>query len=249
LDAFPNLRALYLYETKSIDIVCKNVNNQLRSLTIFDENDQLKNIVSYLNNLENLDLHIYKSPSEKLNLDQLVNLKYLYINNIKTVSISSFLIKNLKNLVNLCIESFNFEENYCFNDLSNLECLQIWESEIRMLKSPKFQFPTNLRELQLDKNKLSELNFKIEDEFLPTKLKVLRLSGNEFDVLSEGFFSSLKYLKEIDLSANRIKRLDKNVFRGLGELRKLNLSGNPLIDVEATLADLKQDNNLLKIKF
>lgn len=244
MNVFPNLEHLY-WQISDIDdysdFMSQKV-NILHTLKIEDCNIlSFNDMIEKLTNLEVLQVDFISWPTEQLQLDKLVNLKYLDLSGTFNNCLLS--LKNLRDLVVLNLYNCTLEEN-CFEDLSNLESLFLYK--VNNVKLSTFKSLPKLKQLYLIDCDISEIDFSAQNEFLPN-LKYLGLKCNQVAHLSEATFSSLKSLKYLDLSDNHIRKLDVNVFNGLGNLFYLNLSGNPLNRIEETLENLKKLN--IKIVF
>lgn len=67
------------------------------------------------------------------------------------------------------------------------------------------------------------------------RLKILVLSGNEFNTLTTGCFRGLKRLKRLYLDNAQIKFIEKNTFLGVNELRLLSLRYNLLTSIHSDI--------------
>jgi Leucine-rich repeat (LRR) protein len=233
---FPNLR--HLYWTMNIgdgifngECHCQNYHT-LKTLQInsYDAILNLNNISDKFINLECLELNRFQT--DNIQIDQLVNLKYLYLffspNNNLSLS-----VKQLKNLERVKFSNCKLDDD-CFEDLSYLE--DIFLFKVNNLKNLTFKCLTKLKYLHIFQSDITELDFRINNMHLPN-LCVLCLANNNIEYLKERNFGDFKSLKVLDLSNNKIRKRDKNIFNGLDNLIYLNLTGNPLDDVEKTLAD------------
>jgi Leucine-rich repeat (LRR) protein len=101
-----------------------------------------------------------------------------------------------------------------------------------MLAPDVFAKFTNLRVLHLSANKLERVS---ECAFNGLNhLENLFLDGNEIAHLSPTNFSQFTHLKVLYLSNNNLKRIPPNTFSGLNQLEKLYLDGNKLKRVDNT---------------
>jgi Leucine-rich repeat (LRR) protein len=245
---FPNLRHLYwnldYYEQNDhseFKFQCTNFNT-LQTLKIISNNFfGLNNIFNNLLNLENLHIDCFNFSPEKLQLNQLLNLKYMLIRCQDRMNPISLTIKNLKNLEFLYLEGFDLDDD-CFDGLSNLEYLFL--NDVKKFSFQNFNCLQKLIHLLIIQSDLSKLDLSIQNVCLPN-LQYLYLMNNKIEVLKDGVFSGLKSLRRLDLSNNQLRKLNKNVFNGLDNLDDLDLSGNPLDDVGTTLIDLKFDLKLI----
>ena len=106
-----------------------------------------------------------------------------------------------------------------FNDLSNLESLNLDSNQIFTLK--KVQFNSKLTKLSIQFNFISDLN-----EINSTSLRYLHLSNNRIQEIN--LISLLPNLEHLDLSKNRLIKIQETSFKGLKQLKNFNLSFNKL---------------------
>jgi Leucine-rich repeat (LRR) protein len=202
------------------------------------------NWFTHLTNLNVLHIHFNKIPSQQINFDSLVNLKYISLINSSDTVISTPKLC-LQNLVNFRISGgFLIEDSRIFEGIKNLEVLDLF-LVLPCLKLALFKNLNFLKELKVQNNGIKEIDLgmskeSMEESFLPC-LETLELANNEIEDLGQLFFSSLKVLKYLNLRNNKIRNLDIDNMR-LSSLRKLDLFGNPLDNVELTLARLKDLN-------
>ncbi|KAK3576931.1 hypothetical protein CHS0354_017608 [Potamilus streckersoni] len=125
------------------------------------------------------------------------------------------------------IRWFNFSWNVV---LFNLTIFRASQNSLEYI-SPKFLMSMpNLRELRLDRNNLSTMQYlsDFEDIFLKKEaLEYLDISWNSFSFLPWKLFVSVPYLKELYLQGNRILYFHVET-RYLYSLRVLDLSENGL---------------------
>ncbi|CAO1298258.1 unnamed protein product [Diamesa serratosioi] len=86
----------------------------------------------------------------------------------------------------------------------------------------------NLEFLQLRENRLAFV--PIDAISILTKLKVIDLSSNEIQEISNGVFDNNLNLEEIQLNFNKIKFLGLTLFNGLTKLNYVNLNNNICIN-------------------
>ncbi len=95
------------------------------------------------------------------------------------------------------------------------------------LNEDAFQPITSTRELHLVFSSLKELNdATLFNDF--TNLKLLNLSHNSLEELSDGMFDFLPKLTVLDLSFNKLRRLPHNVFDVVEKLESLHVNDNEL---------------------
>lgn len=127
----------------------------------------------------------------------------------------------------------------CLNMLTYPSVFQDQSWSNQNLSSVPLDLDTRLRRLDLSNNFITQLHTLA----LPN-LKLLDLSSNQLDLISEGAFENLVRLEHLNLSRNRLNiHLGSNskAFESLGRLRSLDVSKNGLRDDEVEL--------LLKNKF
>jgi hypothetical protein len=93
------------------------------------------------------------------------------------------------------------------------------------LLQPPAHLESDTRELYLDRNKIRELNARLQPLAL---LEKLDLSNNELLVLTDHSFVNLTRLHTLILSYNRIRCIESLAFVGLARLRMLSLHSNNL---------------------
>lgn len=77
------------------------------------------------------------------------------------------------------------------------------------------------------------LNREILNEKYPSLIKQdsINLSNNDIEIILQGTFNRLEFLKSIDLSKNKIKELNLQLFIGLKNLTEINLQNNNLENI------------------
>ncbi|CAF1660713.1 unnamed protein product [Rotaria magnacalcarata] len=254
-----SLRSLKLINLNLIEI--KN-----QTFIKFRKLEQLSIIKAHIKSIEP-DGFQALSSLRSLNLDQ---------NNLNDSSWNS-LMKYLPNLVTLCLSQNNF--NYLKNihlkylkilDLSSnglqyidrnifhsLEKLYLQNNEINSLQLTFLLALKNLKELNLDFNRLTFLPEKIFQ--INSNLAYLSLQGNDLNYLTNYSFYGLKNLIHLNLARNRLQfAWNQKPFQYLNSLRILNLDRNLHMNItKNTLEDLSmnlfelsiQNCNLTKVNF
>lgn len=124
---------------------------------------------------------------------------YLGHNNIKQLRASDF--GGLNGIEELAMSSCGMEatEAYTFSTLTNLRTLELWKNKLRRIPSK-----------------------------LPSNVEVLKLGNNRIQVLCEADFEGLVKLKVLDLQNNRISRIHSSVLSSALRLESLILDSNRL---------------------
>ncbi|XP_065222752.1 protein toll-like [Planococcus citri] len=236
-------------------------------------NDQLEikcstyNESDYINLIEEIKL---KSTFNQLviehcrvpNLSFFEYLRILNIRSVKNVSFHSstesptyFNSNHFEKLT--FVETLNLQDNHIvelaeqiFNDLDNLEELNLSGNELKSLPVKLFEPLKKLRRLNLQRNNFMNLNENIL-RYIPAltylnlcdnhlnyvstslfnsayNLTVLKLCNNNITILENGVFENLQFLNETDLSDNKLTSLPGNLFDKCGNLKILKLNGNSL---------------------
>jgi hypothetical protein len=211
----------------------------------YQKNIDSKNIILETYNFKELPLDLEKLKinyylNEKLNLEELLNLKELTFYNIENPDISIELPKNLKKLEIIDIENFDFN-----NLPENLESIKIKNYKGKIDEIFK-HLPLNIKKIKIVNTKLSNYDFVYK---FPN-LKVLKLKRTGFiDIVNNlpDFIEKLSLVGDYDYYEINIINYPKN-------LHTLNLSSydinNLYIDNES-LKSLKitvcGTNKIIKI--
>lgn len=110
------------------------------------------------------------------------------------------------------------------NNLRNLRVLLLGGNLFKTLPYCIFEKLRNLRALYLNDGKLTNLYNGIFNGLI--QLECLDLSNNNLSSLHETTFNKLYKLKELNLSANKFELLPDNIFLNLTNLEKLDLNYN-----------------------
>lgn len=207
------LKLSKLYDLKNL------IEIEIESCSLVDLDETSLNNLSSLQVLKISDSIGYsKKPSLRIDLNHLVNLKWLEIYNFwistlisKQGSNSLVYVKFFKCGLKTDILSSLF-------DLSELKHLEITEPKC---SSQIVNWGIIVQLDKLEKLNLKNANVKVIDFHFSESLEYLDLSGNRLEEINEGVFLHLKRLKHLDLSRNQLNRLDENVFDGLENLEVL----------------------------
>ena len=123
---------------------------------------------------------------------------------------------------------YNFKRinSNTFTGLNKLEILYLNDNQIKVIDERLFENLSNLKELDLFRNKLKRIDSNTFKRI--TKLEKLTLGANQIEVIDERSFESLTNLKELILYGNQPKRIDSNTFKGLTKLEQLYLNSNQI---------------------
>lgn len=150
-------------------------------------------------------------------------LENLYLNG-NSIKLTNFLQKGGRQLKFLDLSEnqiVDITENSF--KLSNLKFLNLSDNKIVRINKNGFNGLIKLRELNLSKNNLSELN-KLTFSQGMTSLKRLDLSKNNLTTT----IINAPYLIDLNMKNNEITEIVTNAFRGCPILENLNLSGNKI---------------------
>ena len=115
------------------------------------------------------------------------------------------------------------EINSIFKRLSNLKKIIYNGNKIKSINKNSFQELSNLENLDLMNNQITEINFLNN----LTMLKELVLCGNKLDTIDFYSFQDLFNLVKLYLNRNQITRINrKEGFKGLTKLKQLYLGDN-----------------------
>lgn len=129
-------------------------------------------------------------------------------------------VSNLKKFPNRIFETFR-----------QIEAVTLNSANIHTLHNTTFDNATNLKELHLKLNKLTEVT-----EFVfknAAKLEQLDLSGNEIENIEDKAFGGLQNLRTLKLNGNLLKILRHHTFDDLDNLEYLHLYSNRLETIES----------------
>uniref|UniRef100_H2YIX6 LRRCT domain-containing protein n=1 Tax=Ciona savignyi TaxID=51511 RepID=H2YIX6_CIOSA len=185
-------------------------------------------------------LYLYRNnvtngPTTNSNLEQLVNLRKLdmHHNDLKSFPIG---LPSTLQLIYFQKNDIKYIGRNSLNGLSNLNELHLDENNItnKGLSPVAFKDATSLMELVLTNNLLTAV-----PEGLPASLRVLRLDNNMIQHVSINSLRPLTRLIRLDLSANAIQQtfVEPRAFSGLIRLQTLDISSNQLAQIPKDLPD------------
>ena len=209
-------------------------------------------------NLQNNNIHNFKSVWFKLNSPTLKKIQFSYTDynewDSVTARTSPSGLKSLEHFEMTRAPIFLVSKRF-FSGFSNLKCINFEESAIKKIESGSFDDLVQLEELVLRENCLTRLD---KDLFVHLKkLKTLDISGNllkkfnphqmihsdclenlsigdnNFTIRSgTSIFTKLATLKVLEIEGLNIKKLDKSMFVGLVGLKSLCLDFNSIKCIE-----------------
>ena len=237
-----------------------------KNLILFIDSNTFKS----LRNLEELDLSFNSVEDLPANcLRNMTNLRILYLNANRIKVLSNDLFSGLDvfelNLSNNLLEEL--QEKLFFNlTLSvqnyktNSKVLHFSNNKISIISHKFYYFSVSnfkgLTILNLTKNNISSLNFIRNNTFL-RRLKILDLSDNKIEYLTQNDFKIFSSLEHIHLSNNRIKSFGRDTF-SINSLEGLYINHQSfdsnftfdMKDVAKNVEELDLSNNFLtNIKF
>lgn len=272
-----------LPELKYVDLT----HNFLRNISenVFTFLPKLLQLDLMYNHLEHLTFKIFKHASNesmplRLNishnristLDGEIN-SFLYIYSIDATSnylndsqSFRYLGYSLKELI-LRRNSFTILNNHAFNDLYNLDWLDISYNNLTMLRRRCFQGLTSLQKLELNNNHINQLqsdqfadlrNLRIlnlahnrlrslpREIFVHTRIEYLDLSNNFFTIWPANSLSDIGFtLRHVKIQSNEIEYLEPNMFINTQYVYTLNLARNKLTVIpDSTFSYLSNLTNL-----
>lgn len=261
--------------------------NLLRNISenVFTFLPQLMQLDLMHNHLEHLTFKIFKHASNEsqplhLNishnrltmLDGEIN-SFLYIRSIDATAnylndSQSFrnLGYSLKELI-LRKNSFTTLNNHAFNELYNLDWLDVSFNNLSVLRRRCFQGLANLQKLELNNNHINQLqtdqfadlrNLRVlnlahnrirslpREIFVHTRIEYLDLSNNQLTLWPANSLSDIGFtLRNVRMAANEIEYLEPNMFINTQYVYTLDLSKNKLVVIpDNTFSYLSNLTNL-----
>lgn len=111
--------------------------------------------------------------------------------------------------------------------LTNLQKIHLAQCKINHIAEDAFAYLTNLIELDLSYNNLTQVPIKALEHLKPS-LRKLILSGNQIQSIEPNTFAGFSQLMYLDLSHNQIQHLKPGALNGLASLNELKLNDNRL---------------------
>ncbi|XP_077986400.1 uncharacterized protein LOC144440847 [Glandiceps talaboti] len=177
------------------------------------------------------------------------------------------------NITHLYVSNNQFTDTSLFNDMHNLQYLDLSFNLVRRLQNGTFNRLTNLTHLNMSWNHIDTIDhgafdglFKVVHLDLSfnwvkrlytgtfnrlTNLTHLNMSGNDVNTIDHGAFDGLFKVTHLDLSSNKISCIKKSAFMDMTCLTYLNLLNNCLNSVEfnhlINLQSLKLDFHFIEL--
>lgn len=183
------------------------ITNKVQSLEIADLNgielksNDIKNIILYFPNLQSLRLencYIVSVPAE---IENLFNLKELYLNNNDITNLNNVNLNNMNTLNVLELNNCKINDLSSIFNSSNLSVLRLTNNAITSDMIPKEINVPRLSELDLSYNQLTQTPMVLTDLQM---LQRLYLIGNQFAKDPSPYFSNLEV---IEVKNDRISTL------------------------------------------
>uniref|UniRef100_A0A8D8QA40 Chaoptin n=1 Tax=Cacopsylla melanoneura TaxID=428564 RepID=A0A8D8QA40_9HEMI len=217
------------------EIGIKKNSTKLRKSSNRNE-DQLAGGGHLLNNLETLLLRCNKITDLNGNLFKyLTKLEDLSLsfNKIQVLELNSNAFDGFENLKILEISFSLFNSNefpyYVFNsNLNTLVWLAMDNNNIKNIRNYSLYNLTNLNYINLEYNKISKINNNLFHFNIHKKLKEIRLSNNNLELIESDTFYNLKELNTVMMSYNLIKAIKTASFKNLNNLLNVVLSFNQI---------------------
>ena len=270
-DCFTNLKHLYIHNsTISFEASC-HVDNKVEIQLVGQRIEEIKL------KRDGFQREIDKKP--KIFFENLSQLKKLYLNayNLYEIDVGSFkristledltilltsfeprdhkgLLDNFIGLRRLTLKGVkSLEENF-FDNLFNLEFLDLYDNQLRRIYWHSFVNLKKLTSLNVSYNALDEIDVDAFKNL--NQLVTLDLSFNRLEKLETGLFKNLTCLEKLNLEGNQLNKMGPGLFEGLKKCKILNLSSCELVEIEVntfeSLIELESldlsNNNFKEIK-
>lgn len=159
----------------------------------------------------------------------LKNLKSLYLDDNILTTIPNFAFKHIPLLAELFIgvNSLNTLENDAFRHLKNLAALDLRGSMLTNISSAAFYRLGSLKNLDLSDNPMT----KVPTTALSSlqRLETLKIGQTDFEIIEEGSFFGLPFLRKIDISGCRnLKQIQPGAFAN-PNLESITITSNKLL--------------------
>ena len=215
-------------DSETLDLALAELPEDLRE----QWQDMLKAINHY-NLIE--DITLIGINNLPMNLfDKLERLKRLSLTEIDVIRPEVFEELNNLEYLNLTSSELGSLAGNWFKDLMELETLDISNNDLVMIEDDAFVGLVSLKNLDASNNNLQQIG-RFAFKPFSTDIENLDLSDNHLETLQEGLFSHLWSLKVLNLRSNDIVSLPSKIFEDLELLRELHLQDNNLIEIPADL--------------
>jgi Leucine-rich repeat (LRR) protein len=213
---------------EELEITCgradMSVNHKIVGYTFFDSKILSENKFENLSSLKVNRANFYSLNDLKSGIEKLSNLKSLELRISNEILSKTF--DNLNNLESLNLGG-NFMktlEKHAFSTLNNLIILDLSSNRIESIESDAFFGLKSLTHLIMSSNRIKVIGANTFSGL--TNLTHLKLSRNRIRTLEPNAFFGLKKLTNLDLDGNLIDTIKSNAFFGLEKLQHLNMKGN-----------------------
>lgn len=176
--------------------------------------------------------------------DNLVNLKWLYIDRNSLVDLPENIFSHLGQLEHLVMDKNKMTtlKSGQFKDLPNLKALWIGQPELVHLPDDVFDDLPNLERLYIQRSKLTSL---AESMFAQNpNLRTLWMSNNQLETLPSNIFANLQNLEVLSLTGNALRQLPAQLFVNTPNLEEIRLGRNAIGEL-----DHRAFSNLSKLKY
>jgi len=181
----------------------------------FKDLKDLKILNLYGNKIAGVNAETFMGVESNL---EYMDLGFNIINDITRISYPKLRYLNLeKNMIRNISNVFNL--------LTSLQVLNLGENMIDQLPAETFRDMTNLLQVNLNKNKVRNLEPGVFENAFLTKVN---MSGNQLTEIQSKSFSNLEILEVVDLSGNQISAISNGAFDRIPHLKTLHLQKNRL---------------------
>ncbi|VDK27142.1 unnamed protein product [Gongylonema pulchrum] len=172
-----------------------------------------------------------KNVLELLDLSDNCLSNELRLNNNQINNIAPMAFMNVPLLEHLYLRSnriSSIETGPLFQVFKRLEVLDL--SDNSFTKIPSFKELSNLRQIRLDHNNITQIETLAFSS--NSKLQFISLEDNQISSISRNSFDSLDELVALNLANNSIKTIERGMLDGMRQLQQLNLRNNSLSVLE-----------------
>lgn len=213
-------RTIFMASYDSLSFCCKN-------FTVINIEDQRISVLSE------------KSIS---NLPYVSEIKIIRCG-VRKIENKTFENVNLLRILNLSANYLEVLENGAFNNL-DLTVLDLTDNWIEMVHDDVFATLSNLTEVILTNNRLSQWN---SNWYLKVYPETIKFSGNYLETLPSNAFGNITYIKTLDLSHNKFTKIHSEAFNGVTRIGVVSFEHNLLKHLPNTLFSTVSNINTLKL--